>query len=69
MKKLNIFEELKEKVSRVVVKMADELCSGDIEAKPSDYLGSRMCETCSFRAVCRNYSQAVEPQENSEEEG
>ena len=63
------FEELKEKVSRVVVSMADELCTGDVEAKPSDYLGSRMCETCSFRAVCRNYSQADEPQENSEEEG
>ncbi len=49
------FEALKDKVSEVIVGMADELCSGNVGAVPSLHVGRRMCEMCSMRAICRNY--------------
>ncbi len=64
------FEELKERVSQVIVGMADELCSGNVEAKPSEYLGERMCAMCAMRAICRNYEQAfTDKTQDSGEEG
>lgn len=49
------FEELKEQVEKVIVGIGNELCKGKIEARPSEYLGARMCENCEMRPVCRRY--------------
>ncbi len=51
------FEALREQVGEVVVGMAEELCRGNFEAKPHEYAGSRLCEMCSMRVICRNYGE------------
>jgi len=61
------FEELKEQVGDVIVGIANELCKGKIEARPSEHLGARMCETCEMRPVCRRFDQNISDSDDEEE--
>lgn len=61
------FDGLKEQVGEVIVGIANELCKGKIEARPSEYFGARICDTCEMRPICRRYDIA-DPEESANEE-
>lgn len=56
------FELLLQYVGKVIVRMAEEILSGNISIYPSEFNGKRACEHCDFMAICQ-FDQSLPDQQ------